>query len=101
MGRNSVVSMVFSFTEQAQAGGGMLCYQTAAKGECALHALMDTYAGAYSANTGNLVTKSCRDRDSAYKSAMSANALLRAKGRQWQATPGNPTWDMSQWYKGN
>ena len=81
----------------------MLCYQTAAKGESALQALMDTYSapGMMSANTGNLVTKSCRDRDSAYKSAMSANALLRAKGLQWQATPGNPTWDMSQWYKGN
>ena len=94
----------------------MICYQTvnpnpnpnhgnhvniqAAKGEPALKALMDTHTGAWAPNTGNLVDKGCRERDPAYASAFPARAVLRAKGLPWKASPGQPTWDMSQWYKG-
>merc|ERR1711865_250585 len=87
MGTPHATTMVFSFTEQAHTGSGMLCYQTAMKGETALRSLMAANTDTWAANTGVLVDKSCRERDTSYKSAMSANSLLRAKGLAWKATP--------------
>merc|ERR1712159_543107 len=101
MGTSHSTAMVFSFTEQASQGDGMLCYQTAMKGEPTLKSMMDEHKGPWAPNTGVLVDKPCKERDDSYGSAMPANAVLRAEGLPWKATPGNPTFSISQWWKKN
>merc|ERR1711935_428897 len=92
-------TMVFSFTDKSTTGSGMLCYQTAAKGEPTLQALATVSNEHWTANTGSLTTQTCQQRDSAYGGATQAKSVLRQAGLPWQATPGHHTWSISQWFK--
>jgi len=89
----------YSFTETSTSGTGMLCYQTAAKGEPILEDLKNVTSDNWDASTGNMTDQKCNERDDKYMGATDAKAVLRAAGLPWQATPGNPTWSISQWYK--
>merc|ERR1711939_150748 len=92
-------NMVYSFTEKSTTGSGMLCYQTAAKGLPTLQGLLNVTQEHWAANTGAVTSQTCKERDPKYMGATQAKAVLRAAGLPWQATPGNPTWSISQWYK--
>lgn len=75
----------------------MLCYQTQKNGESAIESLLTV---SEDANTGNLVDESCKARDPAYASSMSANSVLRYEGLPWKAGPGTgATYSISQWSK--
>merc|ERR1711924_195005 len=71
-------NMVYSFTEKALGqDAGMLCYQTAMKGEPTLSNLMKVSS---EANTGDMMDESCKARDSSFGAATQAKAVLRADG---------------------
>merc|ERR1712216_99460 len=80
-------AMVYSFTESSSNGSGMLCYQTAAKGEPTLENLLTVTTDDWHATTGEIVDESCGERDDDYGGATKAKAVLRAAGLPWQETP--------------
>ena len=75
----------------------MLCYQTADNGLATLEGLQTVQTDDWHLTTGNIIDETCKERDSSYGGATQAKSILRQAGLPWQATPGNPTWAISQW----